>query len=144
MLDHSHNLSIVTKPSTFSAKIKQQAHHVNSKSSKDIGIEEVKFSNKLLPDAKEYYAQSHQSPRKSKMLKSQDSLLMSEELKAECYIGFSKFLKQEMKTFDMKDSMVYDLRINSLQKKKLSHTTTPYMGRKSSSAGENQMNKAGS
>ena len=70
-----------------------------------------------MPDARDYYASGEQSPtRKHKMLKKQESITghMNEELKAECYIGFSKFLKEEMKTFDMKDSMVFDVRVNSI------------------------------
>ena len=58
---------------------------------------------------------------------------MNEELKAECYIGFSKFLKQEMKTFDMKDSMVFEMRVNSMQKKK----HTPGLTRKNSNSDKN-------
>jgi hypothetical protein len=43
---------------------------------------------------------------------------LTEELKAECYIGFSKLLKEEMKLFEIKDSMVFELRANSLNRRK--------------------------
>lgn len=37
---------------------------------------------------------------------------------AECYIGFSKLLKEEMKAFEMKDSVIFEMRVDSLNKRK--------------------------
>jgi hypothetical protein len=43
--------------------------------------------NIIFQDAKEYYVPKEVSPRKKK-LKQQDSMIINDELKAECYIGF--------------------------------------------------------
>ena len=43
---------------------------------------------------------------------------ISVELIAECYIGFTKLLNDEMKAFDMKDSMIFDtLKVGSFNNK---------------------------
>jgi len=35
---------------------------------------------------------------------------------SECYIGFAKLLNEEMRAFDLKDSMIFDtMRINSIR-----------------------------
>lgn len=42
---------------------------------------------------------------------------MTVDLIAECYIGFTKLLNDEMRAFDMKDSMIFDtLKVASLTK----------------------------
>lgn len=61
-------------------------------------------------DATEYYAPNEKHPEKKRMLKHGASTLVTEELKAECYIGFSKLLNEELKTFDLKDAVIFDLR----------------------------------
>ncbi len=66
----------------------------------------------------EYYAtsNSHSPYKKKKTLKG--VVHMNEEMKAECYIGFAKLLKEELKTFEMKDSAIFDMRVNSLSRNK--------------------------
>lgn len=34
------------------------------------------------------------------------------ELKAECYIGFQKLLNEELRAFDLKDAVIFDLKLN--------------------------------
>ena len=58
-------------------------------------------------DATEYYAPTEKIERK-KTLKRGQSALVCEELKAECYIGFSKVLNEELRTFDLKDQAIFD------------------------------------
>lgn len=74
-----------------------------------------------MQDAKDYYSSSTSSPYRKKAHKTKRDK-DDAELKAECYIGFSKLLKEEMRTFDMKDSVVFELRINSLNKRKTPST----------------------
>lgn len=72
-----------------------------------------------MQDAAEYYAAGTHSPdKKKKKLKSGQSNLASEELKAECYIGFQKLLKDELRTFELKDSIMIEAKVNSLNQRK--------------------------
>jgi hypothetical protein len=60
-------------------------------------------------DATEYYAPTHNSPSTKKKKFDEDN---SYELKGECYIGFQKLLNDELKAFDIKDSYIFDMKLN--------------------------------
>lgn len=72
----------------------------------------------MTKDAKEFYAPSHHLPYVKKMSKHIDQReVFNAELMAECYIGFAKLLNEEMRAFDMKDSMIFDtLKVSSFTK----------------------------
>ena len=78
---------------------------------------------KRVQDATEYYAPIHHSPgRKSKKVNEDH-----EEMKGECYIGFQKLLNDELKAFDIKDTYIFDMKLNqsknTLTKKQQKHLT---------------------
>lgn len=62
-------------------------------------------------DATEYYATGHHQPIKSKgsnIFDEPDIQAPRAELIGECYIGFQKLLNEELKAFDLKDSVILD------------------------------------
>jgi hypothetical protein len=64
------------------------------------------------------------SKKASKLIDQND--VPSVELIAECYIGFTKLLNDEMKAFDIKDQMIFDtLKVNSLTNNKNPVTLDP-------------------
>ncbi|CDW81936.1 duf1765 domain containing protein [Stylonychia lemnae] len=73
-------------------------------------------SIRINEDAKDFYAPGHHQPYAKKQSKHLDQREnQSSELMSECYIGFAKLLNEEMRAFDLKDSMIFDtMRINSL------------------------------
>ena len=67
-------------------------------------MQSIKFESFKLPqDAAQYYATTS-SPNNKKRNDHQ-------ELKAECYIGFQKLLNEELKAFDIKDSIMMELKL---------------------------------
>lgn len=61
-------------------------------------------------DATEYYGAGHNHDKMRKM--GSKHIYEVEEMKAEligeCYIGFQKLLNEELKAFDLKDSVFFD------------------------------------
>jgi len=66
-------------------------------------------------DAKDYYAAGSDSPYKRKL---NSKKVVNEDLRGECYIGFAKVLKEELQTFEMKDSAVFEQKIHRLSSRK--------------------------
>jgi hypothetical protein len=69
-------------------------------------------SQRMMRDAAEYYAPTHNSPPKKHNKRHGAEIEITEELKAECYIGFQKLLNDELKAFDSKDSYIFDMKLN--------------------------------
>lgn len=66
-----------------------------------------------MPDATEYYATGHHDKLRKKAsgkhhLEEAANEAKGADLIAECYIGFQKLLNDELKAFDLKDSMFFD------------------------------------
>ena len=73
----------------------------------DISVEGPHTSSIQGKDATTYYSTSHhhQALKRKGTSKHFDALeIPNAELISECYIGFSKLLSDELKTFDLKDS----------------------------------------
>lgn len=69
----------------------------------------------IMKDAMELYAPVHHQPNKKASKLIDKNEIPSAELIAECYIGFIKLLNDEMKAFDIKDSVIFDtMKVNSI------------------------------
>lgn len=66
----------------------------------------------MIRDATEYYALTQSMNPKKHGKRYGGELEETDELKAECYIGFLKLLNDELKAFDSKDSYIHDMKLN--------------------------------